>query len=197
MSKKIGLFAGVAIVVAAALVYVLGIYPPVSGRDGQGVIGQRQVYREAQASDVAVTPGAAPVVAKTLTAAETKRIQEISSKLAAGFASDVAADLSPRLTEQLVLKMANLQMTPEVREKIASDLATSFSSDLASAVTQQLADALATNFSQSAISAEMNNKLSTAMATGITSQVASETAAQFAAEMLPKFASEMSRQLQS
>jgi hypothetical protein len=59
--KKLALFAGAAVVVAAGLVYSLGIYPARSTRDGQGAIGERQVYRADQPGDVAITPGEAPV----------------------------------------------------------------------------------------------------------------------------------------
>lgn len=62
MSKKrLGLYGGALAVIAAGLVYSLGIYPPASVRDGQGAIGQRQVYRAAQPKDANVTPGSAPV----------------------------------------------------------------------------------------------------------------------------------------
>jgi hypothetical protein len=174
MVKKITVFAGIAVVMAGALVYVLGIYPPASGRDVQGAIGQRQVYREGQAADVAVTPGSAPVAAKTLTAAETKRINEIASKLAARFASDLAADLTPRVAEKLASEMATLQMTTAVREKMASELAASFSTELASEMVHSLARELAADFSQSSMSSEMNSKLSSGMATGIVAQLASD-----------------------
>src|SRR5258707_10616344 len=107
MQKKLLIFAGGAIVIAGALVYVLGIYPPVSGRDGQGAIGQRQVYRDGQPRDAAVTPGAAPVAAKTRTAAEIKKMHEISTKLASGFVSQVAADLKPELIAQLTSEMTD------------------------------------------------------------------------------------------
>src|ERR1700735_674813 len=60
-AKKLALFAGAAVVVAGGLVYWLGIFPPVAGRNGQGAIGQRQVYRADQPADASVNPGAAPV----------------------------------------------------------------------------------------------------------------------------------------
>lgn len=59
--RRLALFAGAAVVIAGGLVYTLGIYPPASARDGQGAIGQRQVYRAQQPNDATVTPGAAPV----------------------------------------------------------------------------------------------------------------------------------------
>src|SRR5437660_11505859 len=107
MQKKILVFAGGAIIIAGALVYVLKIYPPISGRDGQGAIGQRQVYRDGQARDAAVTPGAAPVAAKTRTAAEIKKIHEISAKLASGFASGTAAEIKPKLIALLNSALAS------------------------------------------------------------------------------------------
>ena len=59
--KKVVLFAGVVVVVAAGLIYSLGIYPPASMRGGEGAIGKRDVYRAEQPTDASVTPGAAPV----------------------------------------------------------------------------------------------------------------------------------------
>ena len=56
MKKKFVLFSAGAVVVAGALIYVLGVYPPTSTRDAQGAIGQREVYRDPQARDAAVTP---------------------------------------------------------------------------------------------------------------------------------------------
>jgi hypothetical protein len=60
-TKRLAIFGGAALVVAGALVYSLGIYPPASGRNGQGAIGERQVYRAEQPKDASVTPGTAPV----------------------------------------------------------------------------------------------------------------------------------------
>jgi hypothetical protein len=60
-TKRLTIFGGAALVVAGALVYSLGIYPPGSGRNGQGAIGERQVYRAEQPKDASVTPGTAPV----------------------------------------------------------------------------------------------------------------------------------------
>jgi hypothetical protein len=60
-TKKWVLFGGAAVIVAGVMVYSLGIYPPGSARNGQGAIGQRQVYRADQPADASVTPGAAPV----------------------------------------------------------------------------------------------------------------------------------------
>ena len=68
MKTKLSLFGGAAVVVAGALIYCLGIYPPASKRDTQGAIGQRDVYRDPQAHDAAVTPGSAPVAGSTLIA---------------------------------------------------------------------------------------------------------------------------------
>ncbi len=62
--KKIALVIGASAVAAACLVYSLRIYPPAAGRDTQGAIGQRQVYRADQAKDATVSPGEAPVAAK-------------------------------------------------------------------------------------------------------------------------------------
>jgi hypothetical protein len=70
-AKKLVLFGGAVVVVAGGLVYLLGIYPPASSRDGQGAIGQRQVYRAQQPADASVTQGAAPV-AMTANAAKMK-----------------------------------------------------------------------------------------------------------------------------
>src|SRR5215472_11180488 len=68
MKTKLTLFSAGALVIAGALVYSLGIYPPASKRDTVGAIGQRDVYRDPQTHDAAVTPGSAPVVASTLSA---------------------------------------------------------------------------------------------------------------------------------
>jgi co-chaperonin GroES (HSP10) len=70
-AKKLALFGGSAVIVAGGLLYALGVYPPASGRAGQGAIGQRQVYRAEQPADASVTPGAAPV-AMEATAQELK-----------------------------------------------------------------------------------------------------------------------------
>src|SRR6516164_5273495 len=63
-AKRLVLFGSVAVIVAGGLIYSLGIYPPASSRDGQGAIGERQVYRAEQPADASVTPGAAPVAMK-------------------------------------------------------------------------------------------------------------------------------------
>jgi hypothetical protein len=60
-TKKLVLFGTSAVVLAGILVYALGIYPPASGRDGRGAIGQRDVYRADQATDASVNPNDAPV----------------------------------------------------------------------------------------------------------------------------------------
>jgi hypothetical protein len=73
-TKRLVLFAGAAVIVAGGLIYSLGIYPPASSRDGQGAIGERQVYHADQPADASVTPGAAPV-AMTANAAEMKNSQ--------------------------------------------------------------------------------------------------------------------------
>ena len=72
MKTKLALFGAGAVVVAGALIYCLGIYPPASKRDTQGAIGQRDVYRDAQAHDASVTPGSAPVAASTQSPAAQK-----------------------------------------------------------------------------------------------------------------------------
>jgi hypothetical protein len=60
-TKKLAIFGTSAVVLAGILVYALGIYPPASGRDGRGAIGQRDVYRADQAADASVNPNDAPV----------------------------------------------------------------------------------------------------------------------------------------
>jgi hypothetical protein len=60
-AKKLALFGSAAVIVAGVLIYSLGIYPPASSRDGQGAIGQREVYHAPQPTDASVTPGSAPV----------------------------------------------------------------------------------------------------------------------------------------
>ena len=59
--KRLIIFGSSAVVLAGVLVYALGIYPPPSGRDGRGAIGQRDVYRAEQSADASVNPGDAPV----------------------------------------------------------------------------------------------------------------------------------------
>jgi len=60
-TKRLAIFGASAVVLAGVLVYALGIYPPASGRDGRGAIGQRNVYRADQPADASVNPGDAPV----------------------------------------------------------------------------------------------------------------------------------------
>lgn len=60
-TKKLAIFGASAVVLAGVLVYALGIYPPASGRDGRGAIGQRNVYRAEQPADASVDPNDAPV----------------------------------------------------------------------------------------------------------------------------------------
>lgn len=60
-AKKLVLIGSSAVVLAGVLVYALGIYPPASGRDGRGAIGQRDVYHAAQPADASVNPNDAPV----------------------------------------------------------------------------------------------------------------------------------------
>lgn len=60
-TKKLVIFGSSAVVLAGVLVYALGIYPPASGRDGRGAIGQRNVYRAEQPADASVNPNDAPV----------------------------------------------------------------------------------------------------------------------------------------
>ena len=60
-TKRLAIFGSSAVVLAGILVYALGIYPPASGRDGRGAIGQRNVYRADQPADASVNPGDAPV----------------------------------------------------------------------------------------------------------------------------------------
>lgn len=60
-TKRLALLGGATVVIAGGLIYSLGIYPPASARNGQGAIGERQVYRAEQPKDASVTPGTAPV----------------------------------------------------------------------------------------------------------------------------------------
>jgi hypothetical protein len=73
-TKKLVIFGSSAVVLAGVLVYALGIYPPASGRDGRGAIGQRNVYRADQPADASVNPNDAPVA----TADELKSGQVVS-----------------------------------------------------------------------------------------------------------------------
>jgi hypothetical protein len=60
-TKKLAIFGASALVLAGVLVYALGIYPPASGRDGRGAIGQRDVYHAEQPADASVNPNDAPI----------------------------------------------------------------------------------------------------------------------------------------
>src|ERR1700761_3067509 len=60
-TKKLAIFGASVVVLAGVLVYALGIYPPASGRDGRGAIGQRDVYHADQPADASVNPNDAPV----------------------------------------------------------------------------------------------------------------------------------------
>jgi hypothetical protein len=62
-AKKMAIFGASVVVLGGVLVYALGIFPPASSRDGQGAIGQRDVYRADQPADASVNPGDAPVAA--------------------------------------------------------------------------------------------------------------------------------------
>ena len=73
--RRLALFAGAAVVIAGGLVYTLGIYPPASGRAGQGAIGERQVYRAQQPKDATVTPGTAPVAMQAATPQTSARVR--------------------------------------------------------------------------------------------------------------------------
>src|SRR5262249_3093718 len=106
MKKKFVVFTAGAVVIAGALVYLLGVYPPASTRDAQGAIGQRAVYRDAS-RDASVTPGAAPVAASTLTAAQTKQVQEIASRIADGFVTSLNANFKAELQTQLIALLAH------------------------------------------------------------------------------------------
>ena len=79
-AKKLALFGGAAVVLAGGLIYSLGIYPPGSGRDGQGAIGERKVYRAEQPADASVTPGAAPVaMAATAESMKNHQVPELQN----------------------------------------------------------------------------------------------------------------------
>ena len=73
-AKKLALFGGSGVIVAGCLLYAFGIYPPSSGRAGQGAIGQRQVYRAEQPKDASVNPDAAPVAMAAITAKAANRL---------------------------------------------------------------------------------------------------------------------------
>src|SRR6185437_6897439 len=60
-TKKLVLFGGAAVVVAGAVVYLLGVFPPGLSGMGLGAIGRRNVDRAEQPADATVTPGSAPV----------------------------------------------------------------------------------------------------------------------------------------
>lgn len=65
-ARKLALFGGSAVIIAGGLLYVLGVYPPASGRAGQGAIGQRNVYRAEQPKDASVNPDDAPVATEAI-----------------------------------------------------------------------------------------------------------------------------------
>ena len=60
-AKKVAIVGASVVVLGGVLVYALGIFPPASGRDGRGTIGQRDVYRAEQPTDASVNPNDAPL----------------------------------------------------------------------------------------------------------------------------------------
>lgn len=119
-TKKLALFAGAAVVIAGGLVYTLGIYPPGSGRDGQGAIGQRQVYRAEQPKDATVTPGTAPV-AMQVNAEQMKKGEIFQLKNAQ--IVQTGANQFALQTKNGELLLLNSQLFTEVHSDLASHLA--------------------------------------------------------------------------
>jgi len=190
MKKKLVLFSAGAVVIACGLIYVLGVYPPASTRDAQGAIGQREVYRDPQAHDAAVTPGSAPVAASTISAADTKRIEEASTKLAAGFVANVKTDFRGDLQTQLIALLAHADMQPAVRAEMASDLSQQFSDQFIAAMQQQLVSALRANFMQAAMAGSLKYEMSAAMQ----QHIASEAAAGFQSNVTSQLSSALYNQ---
>ena len=179
MHKKFVLFAAGAVVVAGGLVYVLGVYPPASTRDAQGVIGQRQVYRDPQAKDAAVTPGSAPVVVSTLTPAQTKRIEEIASQIGAGFVANLKEGLTPNIQAQLATLLANSDVSPNIRQAIALNVSQDFTTDFMAAIRQQLVTAIQADLVQAVTTGELKHDVSAEVQQQYVSQIASSVASNF------------------
>ena len=82
-TKRLAIFGASVVVLAGVLVYALGIYPPASGRDGRGAIGQRNVYHADQAADASVNPNDAPVATadqlKTAVTLENGQMAQLSN----------------------------------------------------------------------------------------------------------------------
>lgn len=197
MNKKFVLFAAGAVVVAGGLVYILGVYPPASTRDAQGAIGQRQVYRDPQAHDAAVTPGSAPVAASTLTAAQTKRIQEISSQIAAGFVANLRNDLSPAIQTQLIALLAHSDVAPNLQPQIASSVSQDFTADFMVAIQQQLIVAIQADLVQAVTTGELKGDLSQQVQQELVAQIASSVASGFYANVSSQLSSSLYNQLSS
>ena len=183
MKKKFVLFSAAAVVVAGGLVYVLGVYPPASTRDAQGAIGQRQVYRDPQAHDAAVTPGSAPVAASTLTTAQAKRIEEIASQLVSGFTTNLKSDFASEIRFQLIALLAHSDLKADLRAEMASDLSRSFSADFLAAIQQQLQSAIQADLVQAVTTQGLKWDLTPAMQQEIVAQITSSAAASFKADL--------------
>jgi hypothetical protein len=183
MKKKLVLFSAGAVVIAGGLVYILGVYPPASTRDAQGAIGQRQVYRDPQASDAAVTPGSAPVAASTLTPAQTKKMEEISSQIAMGFISNLKNDLDANLHSQLIALLAHSDLKPDLTAEVASNLSEQFSAQFLAAMQQQLMAAVQADLVQAVTAQGLKWELSSAMQQQIVAQITSSAAANFNANL--------------
>jgi transcriptional regulatory protein LevR len=195
VKKQFVWFGAGAVVVAGALIYALGVYPPASKREGQGAIGQRDVYRDPQAHDAAVTPGSAPVAASTLTAADTKRIEEISNQLAAGFSSKLKLEMIRPFRADLAAQMARVEMDAAMRANLASEMSRNFTDQFAVAMEQQLAAQFRVDLMSRAMVPKSD--MSVEMLNRLTTQMASEAAVQFNSEMRVQMANQLASRIQS
>jgi hypothetical protein len=184
MQKKFVLFSAAAVVLAGGLIYFMGVYPPSSTRDAQGAIGQRQVYRDAQAHDSAVTPGSAPVAASTLSAEQTKKLQDISSQVVAAFIEKLNSDFSSDLHAQLIALLAHSELQADLHQQMASELARNFSTEFASAIHMSLAEAIQADLVHAVQAGQLNADFRNQMV----SQVASAAAAEFRQNMTSQVA---------
>jgi hypothetical protein len=179
MKKKFVLFSAAAVVIAGGLIYILGVYPPASTKDTQGAIGQREVYRDARAHDAAVTPGSAPVAASTLTPAQTKRIQEISSQIATAFVLAFKDGFNNTIQPQLTALLANSNVTPGAQAVLASDLTQDVSASFVVAIQQQLVSAIQAELIQAVTAGGLNWNVTPDKQQQIITQIANSAATSF------------------
>ena len=189
MNKRLVGFGAGAVVIAAALIFALGVYPPASKREAQGAIGQRNVYRDPQVHDAAVTPGAAPVAASTLNPAQIKAVNEVSAKLAADFAMNVQTGLKAELDSKLIGLLA--------RPEMAAEYSRNFTAEFARDMQQQVLVSLQADLTQAVLAGSLKGDLSQALASEVSSQMVQQVATQFARDAAPQFANQLAQYIKA